>query len=325
MRRREFIVFVGGAAAWPLAPHAQQPAVPVIGFIGTESADQATNRVQAFLQGLNEAGYREGRNVAIEYRWADGQNDRLRELAADLVRRQVSVIAANGAAALAAKAATTTIPVIFFTGGDPVEIGLVTSLNRPSGNVTGVTDMNVEVGSKRLELLRELVPATTVVALLVNPANPTRAETVSRDLQAATGVVGVKLHVLQASTDGDLEGVFARASQLKAGGIVIGADAFFASRSKQLGALAARYAVPTIFAYREFAAAGGLASYGSNNADLFRVVGSYAGRILKGEQPADIPVLQATKVEMIINLKAAKALGLNVPLSLLGRADEVIE
>jgi len=325
MRRREFIVFVGGAAAWPLAPHAQQPAVPVIGFIGTESADQATNRVQAFLQGLNEAGYRDGRNVAIEYRWADGQNDRLRELAADLVRRQVSVIAANGAAALAAKAATSTIPVIFFTGGDPVEIGLVTSLNRPSGNVTGVTDMNVEVGSKRLELLRELVPATTVVALLVNPANPTRAETVSRDLQATTGVVGVKLHVLQASTDGDLEGVFARASQLKAGGIVIGADAFFASRSKQLGALAARYAVPTIFAYREFAAAGGLASYGSNNADLFRVVGSYAGRILKGEQPADIPVLQATKVEMIINLKAAKALGLNVPLSLLGRADEVIE
>ena len=318
-------MFVGGAAAWPLAPHAQQPAVPVIGFIGTESADQATNRVQAFLQGLNEAGYRDGRNVAIEYRWADGQNDRLRELAADLVRRQVSVIAANGAAALAAKAATTTIPVIFFTGGDPVEIGLVTSLNRPSGNVTGVTDMNVEVGSKRLELLRELVPATTVVALLVNPANPTRAETVSRDLQATTGVVGVKLHVLQASTDGDLEGVFARASQLKAGGIVIGADAFFASRSKQLGALAARYAVPTIFAYREFAAAGGLASYGSNNADLFRVVGSYAGRILKGEQPADIPVLQATKVEMIINLKAAKALGLNVPLSLLGRADEVIE
>jgi len=325
MRRREFIVFVSGAAAWPLAPHAQQPAVPVIGFIGTESADQATNRVQAFLQGLNEAGYRDGRNVAIEYRWADGQNDRLRELAADLVRRQVSVIAANGAAALAAKAATTTIPVIFFTGGDPVEIGLVTSLNRPSGNVTGVTDMNVEVGSKRLELLRELVPATTVVALLVNPANPTRAETVSRDLQATTGVVGVKLHVLQASTDGDLEGVFARASQLKAGGIVIGADAFFASRSKQLGALAARYAVPTIFAYREFAAAGGLASYGSNNADLFRVVGSYAGRILKGERPADIPVLQATKVEMIINLKAAKALGLNVPLSLLGRADEVIE
>jgi len=325
MRRREFIVFVGGAAAWPLAPHAQQPAVPVIGFIGTESADQATNRVQAFLQGLNEAGYRDGRNVAIEYRWADGQNDRLRELAADLVRRQVSVIAANGAAALAAKAATSTIPVIFFTGGDPVEIGLVTSLNRPSGNVTGVTDMNVEVGSKRLELLRELVPATTVVALLVNPANPTRAETVSRDLQATTGVVGVKLHVLQASTDGDLEGVFARASQLKAGGIVIGADAFFASRSKQLGALAARYAVPTIFAYREFAAAGGLASYGSNNADLFRVVGSYAGRILKGERPADIPVLQATKVEMIINLKAAKALGLNVPLSLLGRADEVIE
>ena len=325
MRRREFIVFVSGAAAWPLAPHAQQPAVPVIGFIGTESADQATNRVQAFLQGLNEAGYRNGRNVAIEYRWADGQNDRLRELAADLVRRQVSVIAANGAAALAAKAATTTIPVIFFTGGDPVEIGLVTSLNRPSGNVTGVTDMNVEVGSKRLELLRELVPATTVVALLVNPANPTRAETVSRDLQAATGVVGVKLHVLRASSDGDLEGVFARASQLKAGGIVVGADAFFASRSKQLGMLASRYAVPTIFAYREFAAAGGLASYGSNNADLFRVVGSYAGRILKGERPADIPVLQATKVEMIINLKAAKALGLNVPLSLLGRADQVIE
>ena len=326
MRRREFIkVIGGGAAAWAIAARAQQPPMPVIGFLGTESADLALNRVWAFLQGLNETGYVEGRNVAIEYRWADGRNDRLPALAAELVHRQVNVIAANGAAALAAKAATTTTPIVFFTGGDPVEVGLVTSLNRPTGNVTGVTDMNVEVGSKRLELLRELVPAATVFALLVNPANPTRAQTVSRDFQKTTDALGLQMHVLNASRDDDLDGVFGKATQLKAGGIVIGADAFFASRSKQLGGLAARYGVPTIFAYREFAAAGGLVSYGSNNADLFRQVGTYTGRILKGETPANLPVVQATKLEMIINLKSAKALGLNTPLSLLGRADEVIE
>ena len=325
MRRRDFISLIGGATVWPLAARAQPLAMPVVGFLGTESADQAVNRVRAFLQGLNEAGYIEGRNVAIEYRWADGRNDRLPALATDLVRRQVNVIAANGAAALAAKAATTSIPIVFFTGGDPIEVGLVTSINRPGGNITGVTDMNVEVGSKRLELLRELVPAATAFALLVNPANPTRADTVTKDFQKTTGALGLQMHVLHASKDDQLDEVFARAIQLKVGGIVIGADAFFASRSKQLGALADRYSVPTIFAYREFATAGGLVSYGSNNADLFRQVGAYSGRILKGENPANLPVLQATKVEMIINLKAAKALGLNVPLSLLGRADEVIE
>jgi ABC-type uncharacterized transport system substrate-binding protein len=324
MRRREFIVCIG-AVVFPIVVHAQQPATPVIGFLGTESADRAVERVRAFLRGLNETGYVDGRNVTIEYRWADGQNDRLPSLAADLLGRQVKVIAANGAAALAAKAATTTTPIVFFTGGDPIEIGLVTSLNRPGTNVTGVTDMNVEVGSKRLELLRELVPSANAFALLVNPANPTRAETVSRDLLKTTGALGLQMHVLHASKDEDLDRIFAKAVQLKVGGIVVGADAFFASRSKQLGGLAARYGVPTIFAYREFAAAGGLVSYGSNNADLFRQVGTYTGRVLKGETPADLPVVQATKLEMIINLKSAKALGLNPPLSLLGRADEVIE
>jgi putative ABC transport system substrate-binding protein len=237
----------------------------------------------------------------------------------------VKVIAANGAAALAAKAATNTTPIVFFTGGDPIEIGLVTSLNRPGTNVTGVTDMNVEVGSKRFELLRELVPSATAFALLVNPANPTRAETVSRDLLNTTGALGIQMHILHASKDEDLDRIFAKAVQLKVGGIVVGPDAFFASQSKQLGELAARHGVPTIFAYREFAAAGGLVGYGSNNADLFRQVGTYTGRILKGENPADLPVVQATKLEMIINLRSAKALGLNTPLSLLGRADEVIE
>jgi putative ABC transport system substrate-binding protein len=263
--------------------------------------------------------------VSIEYRWADGQNDRLPALAADLLSRQVKVIAANGAAALAAKAATNTTPIVFFTGGDPIEIGLVTSLNRPGTNVTGVTDMNVEVGSKRFELLRELVPSATAFALLVNPANPTRAETVSRDLLNTTGALGIQMHILHASKDEDLDRIFAKAVQLKVGGIVVGPDAFFASQSKQLGELAARHGVPTIFAYREFAAAGGLVGYGSNDADLFRQVGTYTGRILKGENPADLPVVQATKLEMIINLRSAKALGLNTPLSLLGRADEVIE
>ena len=325
MRRREFIICIGASVAFPIAVHAQQPAIPVIGFLGTESADRAVERVRAFLQGLNETGFVDGRNVIVEYRWADGQNDRLPALATDLLSRQVKVIAANGAAALAAKSATNTTPIVFFTGGDPIEIGLVTSLNRPGANVTGVTDMNVEVGSKRLELLRELVPSTTVFALLVNPANPTRAETVSRDLLKTTGALGLQMHVLHASKDEDLERIFAKAVQLKVGGIVVGPDAFFASRSKQLGGLAARHGVPTIFAYREFAAAGGLVSYGSNNADLFRQVGTYSGRILKGENPADLPVVQATKLEMIINLKSAKALGLNTPLSLLGRADEVIE
>jgi len=326
MKRREFITLVGGAAAaWPLAARAQNPARPVIGYLGTESASAAPDRVREFLQGLRERGYIEGRNVAIEYRWADGQNERLPALAAELVQRQVALITANGAAALAAKAATTTIPIVFYTGGDPVQIGLVQSLNRPGGNVTGVTDLNVGVGSKRLELLRELVPAATTVGVLVNPANRTRAEIVTRELETPARALQLKLHVLNASNDRDLDAAFESLVQLRLSGIVVGADAFFASRSKRLGELAVRHGVPAIFAYREFAASGGLLSYGANNTELYRQVGIYSGRILKGEKPSDLPVYQSTKVEMILNLKTAKALGINVPNTLVGRADEVIE
>lgn len=326
MKRREFITLVGGgAAAWSLAAQAQKAAIPTIGYLGTESANAAPDRVREFLQGLQESGYIEGRNVGIEYRWADGHNERLPALAADLVQRQVALITANGAAALAAKAATDTIPIVFYTGGDPVQIGLVPSLNRPGGNITGVTDLNVGVGSKRLELLRELVPSATIVGLLVNPANRTRAETVTRELEAPAQALQLKLQVLNASSDRELDAAFESLTQLRLGGLVVGPDAFFASRSKRLGELAARHAVPAIFAYREFAASGGLLSYGANSTELYRQVGTYSGRILKGEKPADLPVYQSTKVEMILNLKTAKALGINVPNTLVGRADEVIE
>jgi putative tryptophan/tyrosine transport system substrate-binding protein len=322
--RRGFIAGLGSAAAWPVVARAQ-PAMPVVGFLGTETAGLATERVRAFLQGLSDSGYVDGRNVAIEYRWAEGQNDRLPTLAADLVQRQVTVIAANGAAALAAKSTTTKIPIVFFTGGDPVEIGLVPNLNRPGGNLTGVTDLNVEVGSKRLQLLRDLVPTAKAVALLVNPANATRAETVAREARAASGALGLQLTILHASMDNDLDPVFASTVEMGLGGLVIGPDSFFASRSQKLGALAVRHKVPTVFAYREFAAAGGLASYGSSNADLFRQVGIYTSQILGGEKAGDLPVYRSTKVELILNLKTAKTLGLEVPHSLLARADEVIE
>jgi len=280
--------------------------------------------VHAFQDGLNEAGYIEGRNIAIEYRWADGKYDRLPILAADLVLRQVAVIVANSPAIPAAKAATTTIPIIFQTGSDPVASGLVASLSRPGGNLTGVSTMNVELTPKRLELLRELVPTATAIALLVNPTNP-NADIQSRDLKAAAVALGLQLHVLYASSERDFDTVFTTLAQLRVGGLVIAPDAFFISRSEQLAELTVRHALPAIFSYREFAAAGGLLSYGGSSTDQFRQAGIYAGRILKGERPADLPVQQVTKIELIINLKIAKVLGLTVPLSLLGRADEVIE
>jgi ABC-type uncharacterized transport system substrate-binding protein len=327
VRRRDFIqVFAGSVAAWPLAARAQAPALPVVGFLNGGTAEGYAPMVAAFRQGLNEAGYVEGRNVAIEYRWARGQYDRLPSLAADLVQQKVTVIAATTTpAALAAKAATSTVPIVFTTGGDPVKLGLVASLNRPGRNLTGVTNLNVEVVPKRLELARELFPGATTVALLVNPANPVAA-TVSKDLQAVADTLGVRLHVLHASTEADFEAAFATAVQLRAAALVItAADPWFGSHAAQLGALALRHSVPAIYQYREFAAAGGLMSYGGYTTDTYRLGGVYTGRILKGEKPADLPVVQSTKVELILNLKTARALGITVPLPLSGRADEVIE
>jgi len=301
--------------------------MPVIGFLSSASPDRYAHVVRAFRQGLSETGHVEGRNVAIEFRWADDQNDRLPGLAADLVRRQVSVIAAPGStpAALAAKAATATIPIVFQVGIDPVAAGLVASLARPGGNVTGVTNLNTELGPKRLELLRELMPTANIIALLVNPTSPLIAETASRDLQSAARTFGLQLHILHASTERDFDTVFATLVQLRASALVIAPDTFFISRSEQLAALTVRHAVPAITQFREFAAAGGLMSYGGSFTDSARQVGVYTGRVLKGEKPADLPVQQVTKVELIINLNAAKALGLEVSPMLLGRADEVIE
>jgi putative ABC transport system substrate-binding protein len=328
MNRRDFITLLGGTAvAWPLAARAQQAAVPVIGFLGGASPHPWVGRLRAFRQGLSETGYVEGKNVAIEYRWAEGQNDRLPAMATDLVRGQITVIAAPGStpAALAAKAATTAIPIVFEIVSDPVELGLIASLARPGGNVTGVTSLNAEVGPKRLELLHEIVPTATIVALLVNPTNPTLAESTTKALQAAARILGVQLHVLHASTDQDLDTVFATVAQLRVGALMIGADPFFTSRLEQLAALGLRHALPTAYQFRQFAAAGGLVSYGTSLTDTFRLVGIYTGRILKGDRPADLPVQQASKVELILNLKTAKALGLEIPPTLLARADEVIE
>jgi putative ABC transport system substrate-binding protein len=327
MKRREFITLVGGAGiGWPLAVRAQQQAMPVVGFLNGASPDGYAPNVAAFLQGLKETGYIEGHNVTIEYRWAQGQYERLPGMATDLVRRQVAVIVANTPAAPAAKAATATIPVVFATSADPVAIGLVASLNRPGGNLTGVVTLGLQLGQKQLELLRGLVPAATTMALVINPANPAVAETQSKELQTAARALGLQLHVLHASTEQDFGGVFATAVQLRAGGLVIGAaDPMFISRSEQLAALALRHALPAIFQYREFAAAGGLMSYGASIVDLYRQAGIYAGKILNGAKPSDLPVLQSPKFELVINLKTAKALGITVPMIMQMTADEVIE
>jgi putative tryptophan/tyrosine transport system substrate-binding protein len=323
--RRKFLAALGGAAvAWPLAARAQQPAMPVIGFLNGGSPD--ANRVAAFRQGLNEIGYIEGRNLAIEYHWAEGQYDRLPALAADLVRRPVNVIAATSTpAAITAKATTTTIPIVFVTSSDPVQLGLAASLNRPGANLTGATTLAIEITPKRLEILHELLPTAKLFALLVNPTNP-YADILSRNVQAAARTLGLQLHILHASTEHDFDTVFATLVQLRAGGLVIGGiEIFFESRRGQLAALALRHSIPTIYQSREFVVAGGLMGYGGNTMDSYRLAGLYTGRILKGEKPADLPVQQVTKVDLIINLKTAKVLGLDIPPTLLARADEVIE
>jgi putative ABC transport system substrate-binding protein len=327
MGRREFVALLGGAAAWPLAARAQQAAMPVIGFLSARSARDSALLLPAFHQGLKEVGYVEGQNVAIEYRWADDHYDRLPALAADLVRQKAAVVvAAISASALAAKAATSTIPIVFTIGGDPVRLGLVAGLNRPGGNATGVSLLTVELLPKRLELLREVIPNVTAIGVFVNPASPT-IDIQLRELQDAAQSLGLQLHIVNATSGRDFDRAFATFVQLQAGGLVLGSEPLFSGRghSVQLGALAARHALPAIAEVREFAAAGGLMSYGISFAAGYRLAGVYVGRILKGEKPADLPVQQSTRVELVINLKAAKALGLTFPLSLLGRADEVIE
>ena len=327
LRRRDFITIVGGSAAiWSFAARAQQPALPVVGFLGSATPDAWAQRVHMFRQGLGEAGYVEGRNVTIEYRWAENRNDRFPALATDLVRRQVALIALGGVpAALAAKAATATIPILFQIGVDPVAAGLVASMNRPGGNLTGATNLSVELGPKRLEFLHQLIPAALVVAVLVNPTNGAVTETEVTNMQAAARALGLELHILYASTAPDLDTVFETLARLKASALVIANDGFLNAHNEQLGALTLRHGMPAIFQSRGFAAAGGLVSYGTSVPAGFRLIGVYAGRILKGEKAADLPVQQSTKVEMIINMKTAKALGVTVPLPLLGRADEVIE
>jgi putative ABC transport system substrate-binding protein len=327
MRRRDFIAVAGSTVVWPLVARAQHSAMPVIGYIGTGSRESDAFRLPSFHEGLSESGYVEGRNVTIEYRWAEGHNDRLPALAAELVRRQVRVIAvpASTPGALAAKAATSTIPIVFYIGLDPVALGLVASLNRPGGNVTGVTGWNVLVGPKRLQLLHELAPTTTVMGLLVNPTSPDLVAADLKEQQAAADALRVQLHSLQASTEHELDGAFVKLVELRAGGLVIGTDSLFNTWKERLAALSIRHRVPTIHQYREFAAAGGLMSYGTDTSDLSRQVGVYTGRILKGEKPADMPVQQATKVELVLNLKTAKMLGLTFPETMVARADELIE
>ena len=327
MRRREFIkVIAASGAAWPIVARAQQAAMPVVGFLNSTTPKLYARQLSAFRQGLSETGYIEGQNVAIEYRWAEGQTDRLPALAADLVHRQVAVIAATSTpAALAAKSATTTIPIIFEVGSDPVQLGFVSSLSRPGGNVTGVTQLSIAVAPKRLELLHELLPTARVIALLVDPTDPTNAKTTVSEVSAAADTFGLQLHVLNASNESDFTGVFAKLTQLGAGGLVVGGGSFFVGHAEQLAALTVRHAVPAASEHREFAAAGGLLSYGTSLSEAYRLAGVYAARVLKGEKPGDLPVQQATKVELFLNLRTAKALGITVPLPLSGRADELIE
>lgn len=326
MRRREFIALLGSASGWPLTVRAQSPAMPVVGFLNGASPDQYAHMVAAFRQGLKEMGYVEGQNVAIEYRWADNQLDRLAPMMADLVRRQAAVIVACGTpATLAAKAVATTIPVVFETSADPIQLGLVASLDRPGGNATGVTQLNVEVAPKRLELLHELLPAARVIALLINPADTALSDAQMGEVLAAARGFGVELPVLKATSEREFDAVFLRLTQVRAEGLVVAVGGLFTTHAEQLAKLTVRHAMPAAYKGREFAAAGGLLSYGSNLAESYRLAGIQAGRILKGDKPADLPVQQATKIELYVNLKTAKALGINVPLPLSGRADELFE
>ena len=325
--RRKFLAALGGAAAaWPLAARAQQATMPVIGILAVAAPEANTIRLRAIREGLRTVGYVEGQNVKVEYRWAEAHTGRLPALAAELVSRQVAVIVTSSTpSALAAKAATREIPIVFGVATDPVELGLVASLNRPGGNVTGVTSLNMEVAPKRLELMHELLPSVTSMALLVNPAVPALAEPVSRSSQAAAQALGLQLHIVHASSDHDFDAIFERLIELHVGALVIGPDNLFTIHKEQLAKLTVRHAIPAIYQYREFAAAGGLMSYGTSETEYYRLVGTYAGRVLKGDKPADLPVQQSTKVELFLNLKTAKALGIIVPLPLSGRADEVIE
>lgn len=325
MRRRDFMILLGGAAAAPLAARAQQPGLPVIGWLNSGSARATAARLNAFQKGLRDVGYVENQNIVIEYRWADNHYERLPALAADLARHQVAVIVTNElGTTLAAKAATTTIPIVFRVGVDPVQTGLVASLNRPGGNLTGVTALNTELSAKRLELLHELLPTATIMAALINPAAAS-GEPVARELQAASRVLGLEVHLVHASTEQHFERAFATLSGLRASGLVITGGQLYVSQAERLATLALSHAVPAVSQVHEFAAAGGLMSYGTSNTDSFRLIGTFAGRILKGEKPADLPVQQATKVDLIVNLKTASALGLTIPITLRGRADEVIE